>query len=229
MLLATMLSKVGPDRYGFRNVVTPGDIFTACPTIWPFSQNFASYYKTYARPLLKPLYDPQQSPDLEQCLKVDAIFIYNDPRDWALDTQIILDLLLSSRGYLGTLSPKNNNRALPNRGYLQDGQPPLYFSNPDLIWSAAYHLPRLGQGGFKEAFRGVWAAVTGGEKKGVELNERLCGKPHNITYAFAEKKLVAHREHLFGGDAKATKLNTVYMVGGKSFISSSSSNPRMMI
>ena len=71
--------------------------------------------------------------------------------------------------------------------------------------------------------------MTGGEKKGIKLNERLCGKPHNITYVFAEKKLVAHREHLFGEDAKTTKLKTVYMVGGKSSISSSPSNPRMLI
>ena len=212
------------DRYGFRNVITPCDIFTACPTIWPFSQNFAPYYESHARPLPKPLYDPEQHSKLETSLKVAAVFIFNDPRDWALDTQIILDLLLSNQGYLGTTSPKNNNPNLPNRGYLQDGQPPLYFSNPDLIWSAAYHLPRLGQGGFKEAFRGVWTAITGGEERGVKLNEKMCGKPHDITYAFAEKMLVVHRENLFGAEARATKLNTVYMVGGGSSILSSSSH-----
>ena len=45
----------------------------------------------------------------------------------------------------------------------------LYFSNPDLLWASEYHLPRLGQGGFREALEGVWEAVTGGTEKGVKL------------------------------------------------------------
>src|SRR3954453_23115167 len=71
-------------RYGFRNVVTPGDILMANSAIWPFSKNFSDYYKTFARPLPKPidLNDPLKS------LKIDAVFVFNDPRDWALDTQV---------------------------------------------------------------------------------------------------------------------------------------------
>ena len=146
---------------------------------------------------------------------MDAIFVFNDPRDWALDTQLILDLLLSNHGYLGTRSRLNGNSNLPNRGYQQDGQPPLYFSNPDLLWAAAYHEPRLGQGGFREAFEGVWQAVTGGEEKGVKLQKQMCGKPYSITYAFAEKKLELHRQEILGSAEKPPKLKNVYMVGGK--------------
>ena len=202
-------------RYGFTNVITPGDIITAYPTVWPFSQNFASYYHTFARPLPRAIFDPLDNPDLKKVLKVDAIFIFNDPRDWALDTQLILDLLLSHGGYLGTLSSHNNNNALPNQGYQQDGQPPIYFSNPDLHWAAAYHLNRLGQGGFREALEGVWRAVTGGETKGVVLQKRMFGKPHNVTYAFAEKTLEAHRPKIVGNAASIRKLKRVYMVGGE--------------
>ena len=174
-----------------------------------------SYYAAHARPLPKKLYDPQ-STDLSQTLKVDAIFIFNDPRDWALDTQLILDLLLSHRGYIGTVSSSNNNASLPNLGFQQDGQPPLYFSNPDLLWAAAYHLPRLGQGGFKAAFEGVWRAATGGEEKGVTLQKQMCGKPHEVTYAFAEKKLEHHRPKILGEYGVESKLRRVYMVGGES-------------
>lgn len=39
-------------------------------------------------------------------LRIDAVFVYNDPRDWGLDAQIIKDVLLSERGILGTFSPK---------------------------------------------------------------------------------------------------------------------------
>ena len=72
-------------------------------------------------------------------LRISAIFVFNDPRDWALDTQLLLDLLLSSKGILGTLSPRNNNPNLPNRGYQTDTQPTLYFSNPDLFWASSHH------------------------------------------------------------------------------------------
>ena len=201
-------------RYGFTNVITPGDVITAEPNIWPFSQNFASYYESHARPLPKPLYG-RPGCDNAETLKVDAVFVFNDPRDWALDTQLILDLLLSHRGYLGIRSPLNKNPELPNRGYQQDGQPPLYFSNPDLLWAAAYHEPRLGQGGFREAFEGVWRAVTGGEENGVILQKHMCGKPYSITYAFAEKKLELHRQQILGGAEKIQKLRRVYMVGGE--------------
>jgi HAD superfamily hydrolase (TIGR01456 family) len=197
------------ESYGFTNVVKPGDIFAAYPEIWPFSKVFADYYRSFARPLPRPInqYDPENS------LKIDAIFVFNDPRDWALDIQILLDVLLSRNGILGTYSLKNNDRSLPNNGYQQDGQPPLYFSNADLFWAAEYHLSRLGQGGFREAFEGVWGAVTGGPREGVQLLKNVIGKPFKETYDFAENRLIQHREHLFDGVVQKVPLRTVYMVG----------------
>lgn len=196
------------NRYGFRNVVTPGDIITTHPSVWPFARAFADYYHSFGRPLPRPIH----AENLSENLKIDAVLVFHDPRDWALDTQIILDVLLSSQGILGTISSKNNDPTLPNRGYQQDGQPPLYFSNPDLWWAAAYHLPRLGQGGFREALEGVWAAVTGGEKKGVRLHKKMIGKPFHDTYAFAEAKLELHRP-LILGKADLPPLKRVYMIG----------------
>jgi len=69
----------------------------------------------------------------------------------------------------------------------------------------------MGQGGFREALEGVWAAVTG--HKGVELKKTVIGKPYRETYLFAEKKLQAHREALFGEAAQNTPLRHVFMVG----------------
>lgn len=176
----------------------------ANPSIWPFSKNFAHYYETFARPLPKPL---------EDGLKIDAVFVFNDPRDWALDTQVILDILLSSQGYLGTLSEKNGCTDLPNHGYQQDGQPHLYFSNPDLWWAAAYPLPRLGQGGFREALEGVWAATTGGPSKGIELKKTVIGKPYQGTYEFAERQLLRNRARIFSNTTDLPPLQRVFMVG----------------
>jgi HAD superfamily hydrolase (TIGR01456 family) len=197
------------ERYGFTNVITPGDIFAAYPEIWPFSKVFLDYYKSFTRPLPRPI--NQNDPD--NSLKVDAIFVFNDPRDWGLDIQILLDVLLSRNGIVGTYSGKNNDRSLPNNGYQQDGQPPLYFSNTDLFWATGYHLSRLGQGGFGEAFEGVWAAVTGGPREGVDLQKIVIGKPFKETYKFAEKRLIQHRQHLFNGAAEKVPLRRVYMVG----------------
>jgi HAD superfamily hydrolase (TIGR01456 family) len=189
-------------------VITPGDILTAHPETWPFSQQFLPYYAPFSRPLPHPISAGNPS----SSLKIDAVFVYNDPRDWGLDIQILTDVLLSHRGILGTLSPMNNSPDLPNRGYQQDGQPALFFSNPDLIWAAKYHLPRLGQGGFREALEGVWAALTGGPRMGVQLQKTVIGKPFRMTYEFAEKRLVAHRRGLLGGREDGG-LRTVYMVG----------------
>ncbi|KAK0919992.1 hypothetical protein LTR57_010222 [Friedmanniomyces endolithicus] len=196
---------VAKDHYGFQNVVTPGDIVCAHPDIWPFSKVFTDYYKSFAKPLPRPITPSNPS----ETLKIDAIFVYNDPRDWGLDSTIILDLLLSSHGRLGTLSPQNGNPILPNRGYQQDAQPPLYYSNPDLWWAASYPLPRLGQGGFRVAFAGLWEAVTGGAK----LEYTMFGKPHQLTYEFAERRLRAHRKMLFGQRGLNDPLRRVYMVG----------------
>ncbi|KAF2724720.1 putative HAD superfamily hydrolase [Polychaeton citri CBS 116435] len=191
--------------YGFKSVVTPGDIAMAYPQIWPFAKVLTPYYQQFAKPLPKPIIpgNPADS------LRIDAIFVYNDSRDWGLDAAIILDTLLSEQGILGTSSKKNGDSSLPNNGYQQDGQPHLYYSNPDLWWAASYHLPRLGQGGFREAFNGVWAAAT----HGATLDMTVIGKPHQPTYEFAETRLRAHRKALFGQVGLNDPLRKVYMVG----------------
>ena len=139
--------------------------------------------------------------------------VFNDPRDWALDTQLVLDLLLSIGGNLGTLSTKNGDPKLPNRGYQQDDQPDLYFSNPDLFWASSYHLPRLGQGGFQAALEGIFNAVTGGPENGVRLHKTLFGKPTQGTFEFAENRLRQHRNFLQDSEDDPGNLNSVYMVG----------------
>lgn len=180
------------------------------PTIWPFNQIFSDYYHKSTRPLPRQV-DPT---DPARSLKIDAIFVFNDPRDWALDTQVILDLLLSKEGILGTYSDKNGNPTLHNSGWQQDNQPALFFSNPDLFWATSYHLPRLGQGGFQAALQGVWDATT----NHAELKRTVIGKPHALTYEYAERVLNKHRETLLaeqgeGGGRPVKSLRRVFMVG----------------
>ncbi|THV53476.1 hypothetical protein BGAL_0049g00100 [Botrytis galanthina] len=197
------------EMYGFTKVVTPGDILMAYPTIWPFNQIFSEYYSKATRPLPRPV----DLHNLSESLKFDAIMIFNDPRDWALDTQVVLDLLLSEKGILGTYSSKNGDASLPNNGWQQDEQPKLFFSNPDLFWATNHHMPRLGQGGFQASLEGVWNATTGGAK----LERTVIGKPHPATYKYAERVLQKYRTHMLGGSGeskrKIPQLKRVFMVG----------------
>lgn len=189
-------ARVIAETYGFKNVITPADILMAHPTIWPFEPLLEDLYAATSRPL------PSPQP------KIDAMFVFNDPRDWALDIQIIMDLLLSENGVLGTYSPKNGKVELPNDGWQGDGQPPLFFSNADLFWSAAYQFPRFGQGAFQAAMAGIWREVTNGK----ELRRTVIGKPYEQTYRYAERVLNSHRAQMLGKN-NIGPLGRVYMVG----------------
>lgn len=195
-------------RYGFRNVVLPSDIFTANPSIWPFSKYLSAYHAASSP---QPLPIPISPASPSSSLKFDAVFVYNDPRDWGLDASLLIDCLLSSKGVLGTLSAKNGKPDLPNRGYLQDGQPHIYFSNPDLWFAAEFGLPRLGQGGFRAAFEGLWRTVSGDAS--LDRQFTVMGKPSQATYDFAERRLIGLQKRLFAGEAPGPDLKRFYMVG----------------
>ncbi|KAJ2902216.1 HAD-superfamily subfamily IIA hydrolase [Zalerion maritima] len=197
--------------YGFKSVVIPGDLHVHHRSIWPFHYyplDDAYRPEDYADDLPKPVREP--GVDTEDTLKIDAIFVFNDPRDWALDIQIITDLLISRQGYLGTRSNKNGDKSLPNAGWQQDGQPQIYFSHQDLHWSTGYHMPRLGQGAFQGALCGVWDLMT----KGKPLVKTTIGKPHAETYFYAERVIHHYRKLVLGEEGdRSNKLKRVWMVG----------------
>lgn len=206
-------------EYGFRNVIIPADILAAYPSVSPFTTDKAP---TYAQPL--PPGD----------VKIDAVLVFNDPRDWALDLQVLLDLALSDGGRLGT------RRAVKSR----ESHIPIYFSNPDLIWANEYHLPRLGQGGFRAAFQGILGSLRNAQRsqrsqginrepEGLPIREqeatsrqyheslpvleyKIMGKPYRDTYLYAEGVLCEWRKkqlELAGLDQSHGDVKTVYMVG----------------
>ncbi|KAL8958507.1 MAG: hypothetical protein Q9183_005819, partial [Haloplaca sp. 2 TL-2023] len=92
--------------YGFNNVVTPSDLLVACPSLWPFANPHA--HKQHARPLPLSFSDPPSgSSDPEKRLRIHSVFVFADPRDWALDAQVLIDVLTSDNGVFGTrLSPE---------------------------------------------------------------------------------------------------------------------------
>jgi ribonucleotide monophosphatase NagD (HAD superfamily) len=120
-----------------------------------------------------------------------AIFVFHDPRNWALDIQIMCDVI-QSRGAIG--APSNNTRKHVD----------LVFCNPDLIWQSDFEAPRMGQGAFKVAFQAVfqasfpYATKSHPERSDTPVLQALTGsayphtqfgKPTEATYKFAEMML----------------------------------------
>lgn len=168
------------EGYGFKDVVTPGDIIKDNPDTTPFrkltqEEHKNSRLRNYGE------------------VKIEAIFVFADSRDWAGDQQIILDLLMSKGGYLGT------------RSETFDEGPPVFFSHNDVIWSASHDLTRLGMGALRCSLEAMYKAVTG-----KELQTTAFGKPQVGTFQFATRLLQQWRKDTHGIDAPP---ETVYFVG----------------
>lgn len=179
--------------YGFPHVTIPFDILATDPACWP--------YHVLSREELsvtRPLHS--RNP-------IDAIYVFHDPLDWGLDSQIILDTLLMCRHEDGERGGDGGKRT-------REQQVPIYFSNPDLLWANAYAHPRFGQGAFQILIEGLFTAVTGKTLKSTTI-----GKPSRVTYEYADVVLRKLQASIYGTqtDAAAAAASSdegiVYMVG----------------
>ncbi|KAK2604265.1 hypothetical protein N8I77_007209 [Diaporthe amygdali] len=186
--------------YGFNpdKIISSSDIAKHHPSIHPFPEISSSYHDEHGN----------IADDFSHEKQIAAVFVFSSPRDWCLDLQVCLDLLLSSKGKLGTRSPLNGDSSLKNHGYQQDKQPKIYWCNPDVQWATPHATPRLAQGGFRAALEGIWAQITKGNSK---LQSWTCGKPTWTTYEFAEQVLREYHTKT-KPDAKQS-IKTVYMIG----------------
>ncbi|CCG83025.1 Putative uncharacterized protein [Taphrina deformans PYCC 5710] len=167
--------------YGFPHVTIPFDVLARDGAIWPYHA-LTGPETACAVPLGR---DP-----------IDAIYVFHDPRDWGLDSQVILDVLLSRGGRVGTRQ-------------VAEQAVPIYFSNPDLLWANAYALPRFGQGAFQILIEGLYRATTGRE-----LVSTTIGKPSDRTYKYADDVLRRFRSQSQGSAQPLVPGNEkVYMVG----------------
>ena len=168
------------ESYGFKDVVTPGDIIKDNKDTTPF------------RKLTEE--ETQNSRSRNFGLQeIDAIFVFADSRDWAGDQQIILDLLMSKKGRLGT------------RSETLDEGPPIYFSHNDIVWSTSHDLTRLGMGALRASLEAMYKALTG-----KDLVSTAFGKPQIGTFQFATRLLQQWRKDTHGIDKPP---ETVYFVG----------------
>ncbi|KAM0276955.1 hypothetical protein ACHAQH_006240 [Verticillium albo-atrum] len=207
--------------YGFKKVVTSSDLYTEHEHVHPFPEMTRDHHRRHGRKhdVTRSSSNSSNSSNSSESdesgdglPRIHAILVWNSPRDWCLDLQVIIDLLLSAGGIPGTRSKKNGDMTLPNDGYLQDDQPKLFFSNPDFEWATQHEHPRLAQGAFREALSGLWAYKTKGQAR---LDFSIVGKPTEATYVYGEKTLKAWNDRLNGQKTMgpAYDIKTVFMVG----------------
>lgn len=168
------------EGYGFKDVVTPGDIIKDNQDTTPF------------RTLTDEEYKNSRARNFAE-VEIEAIFVFADSRDWASDQQIILDLLMSKNGRLGTRSEN------------YDEGPPVFFSHNDVVWSASHDLTRIGMGALRVSLEAMFKAVTG-----KELKTTAFGKPQIGTFEFATRLLKRWRKDTHGINEAP---ETVYFVG----------------
>jgi HAD superfamily hydrolase (TIGR01456 family) len=168
------------EGYGFKDVVIPGDIIKDNKHTTPF------------RKLTEEELSHSRARNFGE-IEIDAIFVFADSRDWAGDQQIILDLLMSKNGRLGTRSET-----------FEEG-PPIFFSHNDLVWSTSHEYVRLGMGALRSSIEHMFKLITG-----KELKTTAFGKPQIGTFEFATRLLQQWRKDTHGIDSPP---ETVYFVG----------------
>lgn len=194
--------EVAEKVYGFNDVVIPSDIVKADPSVSPFRGYNDEMIGKVAR--TRRFYAPESGES-----KIDAILVFNDPRDLSTDLQVTLDLLLSQHGYVGTqrdLHTTHNDIILKQD--LSVPSVPIYFCCNDFLWANDYRLPRLGQGAFRIMVERLYSEMT----HGAQLQSTIIGKPYRYTYEYAESVLQDWRAKHFGA-TDSIKNSTVFMVG----------------
>lgn len=164
------------EGYGFKDVVTPGDIIKHNEAVAPFRKLTTEEYTNSRRRSFNSGV-------------IDAIFVFADSRDWASDIQIMVDLAMSQGGRIGTLSKTF------------DEGPPIYFSHNDVVWSAAHEQVRLGMGALRRMFEVIFGDLTGGKGR---ARVHAFGKPQVSTFEFASRLMSDWRttEHGILGSPK---------------------------
>ena len=168
------------EGYGFKDVITPGDIIKDNRHTTPF------------RKLTEEEEKHSRARNFAE-VEIEAIFVFADSRDWAGDQQILLDLLTSKKGRIGTRSEKYNEG------------PPIFFSHNDMVWATSHESTRLGMGALRVSLEAMYKAVTG-----KDLKSTAFGKPQIGTFQFATRLLQQWRKDTHGINSPP---ETVYFVG----------------
>lgn len=169
------------EQYGFKDIVVPNDIVAWDPSIAPY-RVFTDEERATSRPR-----------DFSK-VNIEAILVFSDSRDYATDMQIIMDLLQSEAGVLGTRAKDPVSQRIP-----------IYFSQGDLLCPSEHPYPRMSQGAFRIGLEAMYKALTG-----VDLERVVYGKPEMATYKYADEVMASWMGELHGEERLP---KNIYMVG----------------
>lgn len=169
------------EEYGFQDIVVPNDIIASDPTIAPY-RVFTDEERATSRPR-----------DFTKT-NIEAIMVFSDSRDYATDMQIIMDLLRSEDGRLGTLAKDPVSQRIP-----------IYFSQGDMLCPTEHPLPRMSQGAFRIGLEAMYKSLTG-----VELERVVYGKPELATYKYADEVISSWMETIHNDEKLPSN---IYMIG----------------
>lgn len=169
-------------QYGFKNIIVPNDIVAAQPTISPLKEFFTAEQRATSNPK-----------DFSK-VKINAILVFSDSRDYATDLQIIMDLLMAEDGVLGTVAKDPTKNRIP-----------IYFSQGDLLCPTEHPIPRMSQGTFRISLEAIYKAVTG-----VELERVVYGKPELATYKYADEVMTSWMGTIHNDERLP---ENIYMIG----------------
>ncbi|OAL49542.1 phosphatidyl synthase-like protein [Pyrenochaeta sp. DS3sAY3a] len=169
------------EQYGFQDIVVPNDIIASDPTIAPY-RVFTDEERATSRPR-----------DFTKT-NIEAIMVFSDSRDYATDMQIIMDLLRSEDGRLGTMAKDPVSQRIP-----------IYFSQGDMLCPTEHPFPRMSQGAFRIGLEAMYKSLTG-----VELERVVYGKPELATYKYADEVISSWMETIHNDERLPSN---IYMVG----------------
>ena len=169
------------EAYGFKDIVVPNDIVAWDESVAPYRE-FGPWERASSRPR-----------DFTK-MNIDAILVFSDSRDYATDFQIIIDLLRSENGRLGTLAKDPVSQRIP-----------IFFSQGDLLCPTTHKFPRMSQGAFRLGLESMYKAITG-----VELERTIYGKPERATYVYADEVLQDWMEEIHSDRVLP---ENIYMIG----------------
>jgi HAD superfamily hydrolase (TIGR01456 family) len=169
------------EQYGFEDIVVPNDIVAWDPTIAPY-RVFTEEERATSRPR-----------DFSK-VHIDAIMVFSDSRDYATDMQIIMDLLRSENGRLGTVAKDPVSQRIP-----------IYFSQGDMLCPTEHPIPRMSQGTFRIGLEAMYKALTG-----EDLERVVYGKPELATYKYADEVITSWMEQIHNDERLPSN---VYMIG----------------
>jgi HAD superfamily hydrolase (TIGR01456 family) len=156
--------------YGFDRAISSNCVLKENPLVFPNERLLSS----------KPTIYNDKEP-------IVAAMVFHDPVDWALDMQVLSDILAH---------PHYSNNE-PAR---------LYACNADLVYPTEYHTPRFTQGAFLESFKHLYELY---HKK--PLNYTCFGKPFKIQYEYAERMLQDESNRMSGSNADSPhEVDTIY-------------------